>query len=427
MTKARAIFRQSVAALTAHKGRSLLTVLGIVIGIASVITLVSLGAGVQATIAGELTALGANHLMITPGRGMGPGGGGMLGRDAGDGGNRPGRGPGGPGGASSLAPEDLAILEDRGRFPRIDLVSAQISGSGIFATREGERRYAVLGTSPTLFAMQGLRPAAGTLFKQGDLERVSRVAVLGHQVAAAIFGEGGAGAAIGSSLTIAGADYRVVGILAPAAESMLANPNAQVFIPHPAAAQDFGVRNFDLITVRVASAADIEPVREEIAAALLDRRGITDAGLADFGVSSSADLLELANTITGTLTALLAAIAAISLLVGGIGIMNIMLVSVTERTREIGLRKAVGANERDILGQFILEAVMLTVTGGVLGIGLGTLMGKVAGSAIGVTAVITPGSVALATGVSTAVGLLFGIYPAARAAALDPMVALRYE
>ena len=423
MTKARAIFRQSVAALVAHKGRSLLTVLGIIIGIASVITLVSLGAGVQVSIAGELMALGANHLMITPGMGMGPGGNGMLGREPG--GARPG--PTGPGGASSLAPEDVAILEDRVRFPRIDLVSAQISGSGVFTTREGERRYPVLGTSPAWFPMQGLQASTGVLFDQGDLEGISRVAVLGHQIASDLFGADGTGAAIGSSIPIAGVDYRVVGILAPAAESMLANPNAQVFIPHPAAAQDFGVRNFNLITVRVASTADIEPVRQEISAALLKRRGITDASLADFGVSSSADLLALVGTITGTLTALLAAIAAISLLVGGIGIMNIMLVSVTERTREIGLRKAVGASERDILAQFVLEAVLLTVTGGLLGIGLGALMGQVAGGAIGVPAVVTSGSVALAAGVSIAVGLVFGIYPAARAATLDPMVALRYE
>ncbi|HAI21887.1 MAG TPA: hypothetical protein DCM14_08340, partial [Clostridiales bacterium UBA8153] len=308
MTKTRAILRQSVTALAANKGRSLLTVLGIIIGIASVITLVSLGAGVQVSIAGEITALGANHLMIMPGMQMGggPGGNGFMGRGPGDGG-------GVPGGASSLTAEDLAILEDRGRFPEIELVSAQISGSGVFTTREGDRRYPVVGTSPALFSMQGLRAEAGVIFDQRDLENISRVAVLGHQIASDIYGAGGINAAIGSTIPIAGSQYRVVGVLAPAAESMLANPNAQVFIPHPAAAQDFGVSNFNLITVRVATAAAVEPVRQEITSALLDRRGITDERLADFGVSSSADLLTLVNTITGTLTALLAAIAGISL------------------------------------------------------------------------------------------------------------------
>jgi putative ABC transport system permease protein len=356
--KARAILKQSLAALAANKGRSLLTVLGIIIGIASVIALVSLGAGVRASIASQVTALGANNLIISPGGGIGRGDfGGGAARPGSGSGNLPGhsQGPAIGGAASSLTAEDLAILEDKARHPRIDLVSGQISGSEILATLQGDQRYSVLGTSASYFGIQNLSSASGALLSREDVEGGARVAVLGHQVAVDIFG--GSEAALGSAVRIAGAAYRVVGVLAPAAESRLANPNSQIFVPHTAASKDFGVRNFDMILVRVASPEDIEPARQEIKASLLASHGISDERLADFGVSSSADLLSLVNTITGTLTSLLAAIAAISLLVGGIGIMNIMLVSVTERTREIGLRKAVGASESDILAQFILEAV----------------------------------------------------------------------
>jgi len=189
----------------------------------------------------------------------------------------------------------------------------------------------------------------------------------------------------------------------------------------------FGNNNFNSITAQAIDDNSVDQAKTDIQSTLLSAHKISEAKLADFTVFTSRDLLSTVGNVTGILTSLLAGIAAISLVVGGIGIMNIMLVSVTERTREIGLRKAVGARTIDILEQFILEAVILTLVGGVLGIGLGTIIGKVAARFVGFAPIVTLSSVFLAVGVSSAIGLIFGIYPAAKAARLDPIETLRYE
>jgi putative ABC transport system permease protein len=415
------IIKQSLKAIFVNKGRSFLTILGIVIGIGSVIALISLGAGVRNSIAERLSSLGTTNLTIMPGAGFGPGAAGA------GGGNRRDFQSGSAGfaqAASTLTEEDLLALADPAKHPGIKHVSGQISGSAIFETAGGERRYTVLGTSASYLEMQRLKLQQGVFYDRDDVAQTALVAVLGSQLARDLYGTADP---IGAVLNIEGTDYTVIGILQQADESALGNPNSQAYVPYTAAAETFKSPNFSWITVQVADEGEIEKVKEEITATLLANHQINDAKLADFSVSSAADLLSAVSTITNMLTALLASIAAISLVVGGIGIMNIMLVSVTERTREIGLRKAVGAKTADILGQFITEAVLLTLTGGIFGIGLGFLIGRVAALVIGFTPLVTGGAVALAVGVSSAVGLLFGIYPAAKAANLNPIDALRYE
>jgi putative ABC transport system permease protein len=228
-------------------------------------------------------------------------------------------------------------------------------------------------------------------------------------------------------LQVNGQSFQVIGVLSAEKESSFSNPNNQIYIPYTTAMTVFNTEAFSDIVATAISSDKVSALQTDITNTLLANHKITDKKLADFSVLTSADLLSTVGNITSMLTSLLAGIAAISLVVGGIGIMNIMLVSVTERTREIGLRKAVGAKTSDILWQFVIEAILLTVIGGILGIGLGYLIGKIASHFIGFNASITASSILLAVGVSTTIGLIFGIYPAAKAARLNPIDALRYE
>ncbi len=431
------LFRQSIKAIFSNKGRSFLTVLGIIIGIASVIALISLGAGVRANISQRISKLGATNITVVPGGGFGNaiGGGGGVGGTGGAGGMG-GRGAGGGGfggggagrgfgeAASTLTVSDLQSLADRSAHPLISQVSGQISGTTVLQTPGGDRRYAVVGTSETYPSIHGLAATQGSFFTKADVDNRAKVIALGSQMAADL--SRGTNA-VGQTLSVSGTDYRVVGILGPASESGLGNPNNQAYIPYSSAFDTFGVQTFGSITAQATTEGAVDAAKQDIRRTLLANHKIADEKLADFSAFSSADLLSTISSVTGVLTSVLAGIAAISLVVGGIGIMNIMLVSVTERTREIGLRKAVGARTSDILVQFIIEAVVLTITGGIVGIALGVLVGRVAANAIGFAPVVTGGSIALAVGVSSLVGLLFGVYPAAKAAMLDPIQALRFE
>jgi putative ABC transport system permease protein len=251
------------------------------------------------------------------------------------------------------------------------------------------------------------------------------VIVVGSQVKTDVYG---AKDPIGETLRIGEEDYIVIGTLKNNAENGFSNPNNQAYIPYTSAKASFKTENLSNITVQAKNEDVVESVKKNVTKTLLANHGIAEEKLADFNIMTAVDLLSTMTTITGLMTSLLAGIAAISLLVGGIGIMNIMLVSVTERTREIGLRKAVGAKTIDIMGQFVTEALLLTLVGGVLGIGFGYLMAEAFAAMIKqFSPVITLQSVLLAAGVSSAVGLIFGIYPAAKAARLNPIDALRYE
>lgn len=436
------IIKQSFKAILTNKGRSFLTTLGIIIGIGSVIALMSFGEGVKSNISGRISQLGTTNLMILPGQaaaamGGTGGGGGVIGSGSGaaaamggtGGQAHMGAGGGGSsagtGSASPLTVEDLKSLQDAKAHPTIKTVSGTINGSALWKDAGGtEQRFTVNGTTPTHFKIQKLAIAKGSLFNEQDIIDKNKVIVLGSEAAKKLFGSK---SPIGRTLTISDASYKIIGVLKEKVESGFGNPNVQSFIPYPAAQEAFKAETFGSMTAVAVSDTKVKAAKDDIMKTIMKNHKIDNIKLADFGVTSSADLLSTVSSIMSIMTSLLAGIAAISLLVGGIGIMNIMLVSVTERTREIGLRKAVGAKTRDVLAQFVIEAVLLTVTGGVLGIGFGMLLGKAAASMMGFEPIVTANAVFLAVGVSTAVGLIFGIYPAAKAARLDPIDALRYE
>lgn len=418
------IFRQSSRAIFRNKGRSFLTILGIIIGIGSVIALISLGNGVKASIGSKISSLGTRNLTVAPGAEIGnatsgnSGGGQQGGFGGGGGSNRFAPAP------STLSVADFTSLASRAKHPRITAVSGSVTGSSIFTINGSPQRQTVTGTSTSYFGIHLLTISGGTLLTDSDIKESRKVAILGHQFAIdALSGDN----SVGKTITINNNPYQVVGVLAKADENGFSNPNTMVFIPYTTAMVEFNTPSFSSMTVQARSDSDVDAAKTDVTNTLLANHKISNAKLADFSVVTSKDLLSTINNVTGLLTSLLAGIAAISLVVGGIGIMNIMLVSVTERTREIGLRKAVGAQTADILGQFMAEAIILTVAGGILGIGLGKLIGVAASHALGITPIITPSAVILAVGVSTVVGLVFGIYPAARAARLNPIDALRYE
>lgn len=428
------IIKQSFKAILTNKGRSFLTTLGIIIGIGSVIALVSLGEGVKGNISGRISQLGTTNLMILPGQaaaamggtGGGSGGGVMGGGSSGQ--AHMGAGGGGTAGTGSASPltvEDLKSLQDGKAHPNIKMVAGAINGSALWKDQDGtEQRFTVNGTTPSYFTIQKMAIDKGSMFREQDITDKSKVIVLGSEAAATLFGSK---SPIGQTLTISDSSYEVIGVLKEKTESGFGNPNKQSFIPYPAAQEAFKAETFGSLTALALSDSKVKAAKDDIMKTIMKNHKIDNIKLADFGVTSSADLLSTVTSIMSIMTSLLAGIAAISLLVGGIGIMNIMLVSVTERTREIGLRKAVGAKTRDVLGQFIIEAILLTMTGGVLGIGFGMLLGQAAASMMGFEPIVTANAIFLAVGVSTAVGLIFGIYPAAKAARLDPIEALRYE
>ncbi|MCL5292223.1 MAG: ABC transporter permease [Actinobacteria bacterium] len=425
--------KQALRAILTNKGRSFLTVLGIVIGIASVIALVSLGNGVQASITKRISTLGSSNVTVIPGGGFGPGyrtqqgGQGSSGQgDRGsDGGGMEHPGSGGPvgGGVSSLTFDDLKSLQT-GKHPQIKAVTGGVTGSVILKKDGQDRRYSVSGTSASYFSINNLTTEKGSLFKEADENAKSRSVVLGNDMASDLYGSKNP---VGRTIAIGNEAFEVTGVLKKVEESGFSNPNAQSFIPNTTASDTFGSKNLSSITVQAKSDKDVDAVKADVKKVILANHKITDAKLADFSVTSARDMLSIMDQVTGILTSFLAGIAAISLVVGGIGIMNIMLVSVTERTREIGLRKAVGARTFDIVSQFLVEAVILTLLGGLIGMALGAFIARTAANMIGFSAVITANAVLLAVGVSSAVGLVFGLYPAVKASRLNPIDALRYE
>lgn len=418
--------RQAFKAILINKGRSFLTVLGIVIGIASVIALVSLGNGVRADITGRISKLGSSNVTVMPGAGFEPGNSqsssnqrGLPGPGDGD----KDRGPMRGGAVSTLTFDDLNSLKT-GNHPKIKEASGSITGSVVLKKDGRDQRYTVAGTSASHFSINNLTTSMGSLFNSDDENKKSLSLVLGSDMARDLYGSANP---VGKTIAIEGKGFKIIGVLDKVEESGFSNPNVQAFIPNTTASETFGVKNLSSITIRAKRDNDVDAVKADVKKTILANHKITNEKLADFSVSSAKDMLSTVNQITGILTSFLAGIAAISLVVGGIGIMNIMLVSVTERTREIGLRKAVGARSFDIVSQFLVEAVILTLLGGLIGMGLGAFVARTAANMIGFTAVITTNAVILAVGVSSAVGIVFGLYPAAKASRLNPIDALRYE
>lgn len=405
------IVKQSINALMINKGRTFLTTLGIIIGIGSVIALISLGNGVQDSIKGQVSSLGATNLTVTSGA-----------RNAGDVQANTRRGV--FANTQTLVREDLLALSNI-QDSSITKVAGVVSGSQVFSIDGTDQRKTILGVSPEYFDIQSLEQTAGSLFSKEENETSQRKIVLGHALAQDLFKNEDA---IGKTVKLQEVDFIVSGVLKEKAANALSDPNIQGFIPEKTSLEIFDTKNYGNFTVVAASENSIDRAKQLVEEALLKSHNISDPKLADFSVVSSEDLLSTIGQITSLLTSFLAGIAAISLVVGGIGIMNIMLVSVTERTREIGLRKAVGAKTSDIMLQFIVEAILLTFIGGLFGILLGYLVGSAASLAVpDLKAIITLPSILLAVGISSIVGLVFGVYPAAKAARLNPIDALRYE
>ena len=399
----------ALQSLLANKLRSALTMLGIIIGVGAVIALVAAGAGAQAQVRERFESLGSNLLVIQPRGGSFRG----VTQAASS--------------AQSLTNDDVAAILALAR--NVAAVAPQYSAQATVAYGNKNTQTSVLGVTPAYLTVGNWRVSRGRFIGELDDTGQAKVAVLGSAVAEDLFGK--LVDPLGKTVKINRQNYQVVGVLASKGVSGAQNQDDQVFIPLSTAQVKFGgAGNTTLraINVQVASADKMDLAQAELRAILRARHGLTGNQNDDFTIRNQTQIVEMVEQSAETFTILLGSIAAISLVVGGIGIMNIMFVSVTERTREIGIRKAVGAKRRDILAQFLAEATVLSLLGGMVGVLVGYAGAQIVTPLLGGSrALVTPQSVIMALGVSVAVGLFFGIYPAARAAALHPIEALRYE
>lgn len=403
-------FQETYAALSANKVRSGLTILGIVIGIGSVIALVSIGQGATSSIQSSIQSLGSNLLLITPGAARTQGFGPSAGR----------------GGAKTLTQEDADALLS---VQNIAAVASEVSGRYQVTAKGTNTNTTVNGVTSSYPTIRNLQVAEGNFITDQQNQLVAKVAVLGPTVVSDLFGADAQPAdAIGQTIRIKGLEFKVVGVTVAKGGSGFSNQDDTIYIPATSAGRYLaGNKYLTTIDVQAATPESMTQAQSDITDLLLSRHRISDPTAADFSVLNQADILASASSITGTLTMLLGAIAGISLLVGGIGIMNMMLTTVTERTREIGLRKAIGAKRSDISRQFLIEATALTLIGGVVGIALGSAISLGVNYSGLITTSISLSAVLLAFGVSAAIGIVFGWYPARRAASLNPIEALRYE
>jgi putative ABC transport system permease protein len=402
------LFIEVYSALSANKVRSSLTILGIVIGISSVIAMVSIGTGASNSISSSIQSLGSNLLQITPGAQRTQGFGASAGR----------------GGAKTLTIEDANAI---GQVSGVQAVDSQVSGRYQIIAKGTNTNTTVNGVTSNYPQIRNLEMAEGSFITDSQNTSAAKVAVLGPTTRDDLFGEE-ATDVVGKSIRIKGMEFKVIGITASKGGTGFSNQDDIIFIPVKSAQRYLsGDQYLSTIAVQATTPEVMTEVQADVTTLLLSRHNISDEALADFSVLNQNDILSTASSVTGTLTYLLAAIGGISLLVGGIGIMNMMLTTVTERTKEIGLRKAIGAKRSDISKQFLAEAVVLTVVGGVIGIVLGWGISFLVNKTGLVQTSVSLMSVLLAFGVSAITGIVFGYYPARRAAALNPIDALRFE
>ena len=402
-------FLEAVESLTANKLRSGLTILGIVIGVAAVIAMLAVGAGAENSITGQIQGVGTNLLFVVQG------------------GSEDVRNP------KPLTLGDVEALNDPLSAPSVTGVAPTLQGQAEVSNAGEQTVTTVLGVTEDYARIRNTAVTEGEFINQNHLLSRSSVVLLGVEVAEDVFGR--QAGLVGERGRIEGQNFRVIGVLEEKGGSPFRSEDDQVIIPLTTAQARLIRRStrdqVDVIYVEAVDSAAISQARLEISE-ILRKRHRTDLGEDDFTIISQQDMIGVASSITNILTIFLGGIAAISLLVGGIGIMNIMLVSVVERTREIGLRKALGARKKDILIQFLAESLLLSLFGGIIGVGFGWLISFVVGlvaaaNDVSINPVISWNSVLLATLFSIAVGLFFGIYPANRAASLQPVEALRYE
>ncbi len=402
------LLHETYSALSANKARSLLTMLGIVIGIASVIAMTAIGQGAQNSVSASIQSIGANLVMVMPGAARSFGG-----------------PSAGRGGAQSLTVEDADAIASG--ISNVSGVVREVSTREQVVGTGTNTNTSITGTEPSYINVRNVAIDEGSFIGDQDVTDGLKVAVLGPTARDDLFGVGATGV-IGQTVRISGSEYTVIGITVAKGGSGFSNADDIIYVPYTTAQRYLsGNKYLSEIDIQATSSEASAQVQSDTTDLLLNRHNIDDPTKADFNVLNEASIIATASSVTGTFTTLLAAVAGISLVVGGIGIMNMMLTTVTERTREIGLRKAIGAKRADINKQFLIEAIMLTFIGGVIGVILGWLI-AFGVSYLGILqASVSISSIILAFCVSAGIGIIFGYYPARRAAQLNPIDALRYE
>ena len=405
------VFEESFVSISSNLVRSGLTVLGIVIGIASVIALLAVGQGSTNSITASIESIGANLLVVTPGfqRAAGPV-------------------SAGRGSARTLT---LTDAQDVTTLSNVAAVAPELDGRYQIVATAGNTNVSVIATTSTYPGVRNIQTGEGNFVTDQDVQNANRVAVLGPTAATDLFGDPTQGGQdpLGQTIRIRGLAFTVVGVTKTKGGTGFNNPDDAVYVPLSAAQRFLAGQATYLSSINVEASTQkaMTQLQTDITDLLLQNHKITNSALADFSVINQADLASTASSTTRTLTLLLAAIAGISLVVGGIGIMNMMLTTVTERTREIGLRKAIGARRGDVTVQFLVEAIVLTLISGIIGVVLGWVVSIALTRFASLQTSVSWQSIVLAFGVSAVIGVVFGFYPARRAAGLNPIEALRYE
>jgi putative ABC transport system permease protein len=404
-------FRTGLDAIRSHRLRSSLTMLGIMIGIAAVILTVGLGEGAQQQVKSQINALGTNLLVVSPGSSTSSTG-----------------VRGGFGSASTLTPADATALQSKTVAPDIAAVAATTSSQAALVAGNTNWTTSLVGTTPSWLGVRARTVSAGRFLTQADQNSAAAVVVLGSTTSTQLFNGRNP---IGQTVTVNGVPLNVIGVLAPSGSTGSSNNDDTAIVPYTTVAQRLvggsSRTSVNNIYIEASSPSTLSAAYQEAQTELLNLHHITSVGSADFTITTQQSLLTAATSVDKTLTILLGGIAGISLLVGGIGVMNIMLVSVTERVREIGLRKALGARPPVIRRQFLVEASVLGLSGGVLGAAVGLIGSKVLPSLISSPVALSPTATAGAIAIAIAIGIVFGVYPATRAAKLAPIDALRSE
>jgi putative ABC transport system permease protein len=405
--KTKDILQETFSALKSNKIRTGLTMLGIVIGIASVIAMVAVGQGASNSVSSSIESMGANLIMVSPGATRSFGG------------PRESRG-----GAKTLTLEDAGAIASQ--IDNISSVVREVSSQQQVVATGTNTNTNIMGTESNYATTRNVEITEGSFLSDQNIEKTAKVAVLGSTTCNDLFGEDSIDI-VGEKIRISGTEYTVIGVAEEKGGSGMTNSDDIIYIPYTTA-QRYLTGNKYLTRIDIsANNSEISTlVQEDVTTLLLTRHNKT-MDTADFTTLNQSDMIETVSDVAGTFTTLLAAIAGISLLVGGIGIMNMMLTTVTERTKEVGLRKAIGAKKRDINLQFLTEAVVLTFIGGVIGVFLGWVISFVLSYFDVLEAQVSLSSVLLAFGVSALIGIVFGYYPAQRASKLNPIDALRYE